>query len=188
MRRLVFNAIFLIVSLVGSAQEDGSENAAKGKYFAGGSFGLSVGRFTFINVSPQAGYRFSNFFSAGLGANLIYTSNKELDAFGNDFRKTVQGIAGLNVFARFYPVQKIVIQLQPEANYIFGNVRYYQPPAAGRYKLDAEIIPSMLIGGGIVMPTSNGSLLTTVMIDLLQHSRSPYGNRPVLNVGYNFNF
>lgn len=180
---------FCCVALTCFSQDGDSESSSNDdRFFGGGNFGLSIGRFTLINVSPQIGYRFTEFFAAGAGLNLIYTSNKERDVYGNDYRKTVQGVTGFNVFARAFPARQFLVQVQPELNYIFGNVRYYQPPAAGKYKLDAEIVPSLLAGGGIVVPTGNGSLITTIMYDLLQRTNSPYGSRPVVNVGYNFNF
>jgi hypothetical protein len=168
--------------------QDASEGPAKDKFFAGGNFGLSLGRYTLISLNPQVGYRFNRFLSAGVGLNLVYASQKERDPFTRqDIQKTVQGITGLNTFVRFYPTQRFLIQLQPEGNYIFGKQIYYQP-VKQTYKLDAEIIPSILVGGGLVTPTERGAMLFTVMYDVLQNAASPYGNRPIVNFGYNFNF
>jgi hypothetical protein len=77
--------------------------------------------------------------------------------------------------------------VQPEANYIFGNIKYYQPTEQ-TYQMNAEIIPSFLIGGGYAIPSQRGAFITTVMYDVLQREGSPYGNRPIVNFGYNFNF
>jgi hypothetical protein len=99
----------------------------------------------------------------------------------------VQGITGLNTFVRFYPTQRFLIQVQPEANYIFGKEIFYQP-VKQTYTLNAEIVPSLLIGGGLVTPTDKGAMLFTVMYDVIQDVNSPYGKRPIVNVGYNFNF
>ena len=174
--------VFCSLATFAQAEEEG---AKRDRFFAGGNFGLSLGRYTLISLNPQVGYRFNRFLSAGLGMNLVYASQKE-KYNGADYSKTTQGITGLNTFVRFYPVQRFLVQLQPEANYIFGNVKYYNPP--GKYKLDAEIIPSFLVGGGLVTPTQRGAMLFTVMYDVLQNPNSPYGNRPIVNVGYNVNF
>lgn len=176
--------LFYACSFALFAQDDESKPS---RFFAGGNFGLSVGSYTLINLSPQIGYRFNKFLSSGLGINFQYASLKEKDWAGRDYRKVVQGISGLNVFARFYPIQKFIIQLQPEGNYIFGKQIFYQPTKE-TYKLDAEIVPSLLAGGGLVTPTQKGAFLFTVMYDLLQKPNSPYGNQPIVNVGYNFNF
>ena len=181
--------VFLLCASVFS-QDNGAKSD---KFFAGGGLGLSLGRYTLINVNPQVGYRFNRFLGAGLGANLVYASQKETYN-GTDYSKTTQGIIGLNTFLRFYPIQRFLVQVQPEGNYIFGSSKYYfdqyyrplNPPA--KFKLDAEIVPSVLIGGGLATPTQRGAMLFTVMYDVIQNPNSPYGNRPVVNVGYNFNF
>ena len=187
MKKFVLAVIVMLCTTVLSAQdEEGPKGFNKDKLFAGGGFGLSFGNYTLITLSPQMGYRFNRYLSSGLGINLQYASQKEKNAYG-DYSKVTQGIIGLNLFTRFYPVQRFLIQLQPEGNYIFGNVRYYQPPE-GKYKLDAQIVPSVLVGGGIAMPTQKGAFLTTIMYDVLQNPDSPYGNRPIVNVTYNFKF
>lgn len=181
-------ALLLAVSFSARAQDESEGGAREGKFFAGGNFGLAIGRFTLISLNPQAGYRFNRYLSAGLGMNLVYTSQKERNPLTRqDYRKVVQGITGLNTFVRFYPTDRFLVQVQPEANYIFGKQIFYQP-VKETYKLDAEIIPSLLVGGGLVTPTGNGAMLFTVMYDVLQDPSSPYGNRPIVNVGYNFNF
>jgi hypothetical protein len=154
--------------------------------FVGGNFGLSIGSYTLINLSPQVGYRFNKTLAAGVGVNLLYMSQKEEDLYGNDYRKVVQGITGLNVFGRVYPIQNIMIQVQPEVNYIFGKQIFYQP-VKETYKLDAEIVPSLLAGGGFVMPSEAGALIISLMYDVLQKANSPYGSKPIVNVGYNIN-
>ncbi|HVF80594.1 MAG TPA: hypothetical protein VM884_01600 [Flavisolibacter sp.] len=183
---VVFVAVVVCCTAAFAQEEEGSQGFNKDKLFAGGSFGLSFGSYTLISLSPQIGYRFNKYLSSGVGFNLIYASQKGRDSYGNNY-KTTQGVTGLNLFARFYPTQKFLIQIQPEANYIFGNVKYYQPPPEVKYKLDAEIVPSFLAGGGLVVPTGNGALITTIMYDVLQKPTSPYGNKPIVNVGYNFN-
>lgn len=183
---------FLAMLLAGGfsvqAQDRGDADAKPSRFFAGGNFGLSLGRYTLVSVNPQVGYRFNRYLGAGMGLNMVYASHKERDPITRqDYRKVVQGITGLNTFVRFYPTQGFIVQVQPEANYIFGKQIFYQP-VKETYKLDAEIIPSLLVGGGLVTPTGNGAMLFTVMYDVLQNPASPYGRRPVVNVGYNFNF
>ncbi|HEX8313580.1 MAG TPA: hypothetical protein VF609_01225 [Flavisolibacter sp.] len=188
MKKIVFLvALVFSCSFLFAQDEESAESSQPSKFFAGGNFGLAFGRYTMINLSPQIGYRFNRFLASGIGFNLVYASQKDRDIYGNDYSKTTQWITGLNMFARFYPTQKLLIQVQPEANYIFGNIKYYQPTET-KYKLDAEIIPSLLVGGGLVMPSDRGAFITTVMFDVLQRPNSPYGNRPIINVGYNFNF
>src|ERR1044072_1328485 len=77
----------------------------KSKLFFGGSFGLSFGDQTLINVSPQIGYRFTPMFAAGAGINFIYSSIKSYYSNGDIYSRQNLGYAGLNVFGRVYPIQ-----------------------------------------------------------------------------------
>ena len=126
-----------------------------------------------------------------MGLNLLYVSSKETawSSANNAYYqyKQVQGITGLNLFGRIYPVQNFMIQLQPELNYTFGYRKFLDGRDPQRTSQDAEIVPSLLAGGGLVMPGPSGAFMITVMYDLMQSSRSPYGSKPVVNVGYNFN-
>lgn len=187
MKKWGVTILAFLISLSAIAQDAEEGEGGNSKFFGGGNFGLSFGRYTLISLNPQVGYRFNRFLGAGLGLNLVYASQKQKDVYGNNYYKMVQGITGLNTFVRFYPTQRFMIQVQPEANYIFGKEIYYQP-VKETYKLDTEIIPSLLIGGGMVTPTGRGAAMFTVMYDVLQKPGSPYGNRPIVNVGYNFSF
>lgn len=181
--------LMMFCSLAALAQSDPDvEVEAKGfqkdKLFVGGNIGLTFGNFTFINVSPQVGYRFNKTFAAGLGINGIYTS-QTFFLNGQEDYKISQGIIGLNVFGRVYPANFLFLQVQPEANYRFGKIKYYGSNPS-ETKLDALIVPSLLLGGGVVIPSGGGSLIISMSYDALNKPNSPYGNRPIYNVGYNF--
>lgn len=187
MKKLILlAAVVCCCNLCFAQDEEDTGGFQKSKLFAGGNLGLSFSRYTFVNISPQIGYRFNRFVAAGLGVNLIYSSQKDQDVYGNDLSKSSQWITGLNLFGRFYPTQNILLQVQPEANYRFGKIKFYQP-FEETYKLNAEIIPSFLVGGGYVVPSDRGAFVATVMFDVLQRDGSPYGNRPIVNFGYNIN-
>jgi hypothetical protein len=186
-KRIALIVVVVFSSLVVFGQDTlRHRGLRKENFFVGGNFGMTFGQYTLINVSPQLGYRFNKFVAAGLGLNLLYVSDKEKDLYGNDYRKVVQGVTGLNLFGRVYPLQYMMLQVQPEANYIFGKQIFYQPTRQS-YSLDASIVPSLLVGGGFVMPSDRASLIISLMYDVLQDVNSPYGNKPVVNVGYNFN-
>lgn len=174
------------------AQDEKEENNEKQKgfqkekLFVGGNFGLTFGSYTLINVSPQIGYHFTDFFAAGMGINLQYVSWKN-EYLGGDYEKISQGVTGLNIFGRIYPIKNFMIQAQPEVNYIFGRRKNYQASTQTTYKdnIDAAIVPSLLLGGGLVIPSGRGAFITSVFYDVLQDASSPYGNRPIVNFTYN---
>lgn len=186
MKRIVVLLGFIFCSSVLFAQEEETEEKkgfSRDKLFVGGNFGLSFGDYTLINVSPQLGYRFNKYLAAGVGVNGQYVSIKERDFSGNPFRRVSQGVVGLNVFGRVYPINNIMVQLQPELNYIFGNQRFYNPRQD--FKIDAEIVPSLLAGGGVVLPSGNSAFIISVFYDVLQRENAPYGTQPFINFGYN---
>jgi hypothetical protein len=189
-KTILFVALSAITMFAFAQDEEPDEKKEKGfqkeKLFVGGNFGLTFGNYTLINVSPQIGYRFTNFFAAGVGINLQYVSWK--DEYSNgDNSKTSQTVTGLNIFGRIYPIKNFMIQVQPEENYLFGKQKYYQASTQTTFKnnTDAKIVPSLLLGGGLVIPSGRGAFITSVFYDVLQKDNSPYGNRPIVNFTYN---
>lgn len=182
----------LFASTVLWAQQEESEEPKRGfqkdKLFLGGNFGLTFGDYTLINVSPQLGYRFTDFVAAGVGINGQYISIKDRYINGDLYSKSSRGVVGLNVFGRVYPIQNIMLQVQPEANYVFGKDKWYDSDPPQVYKSDAVIVPSLLVGAGGVIPSGRSALIISIFYDVLQNDNSPYGRRPIYNFGYNFGF
>ena len=191
LRTAMFTIAFCTSTLLAFAQDEGEEKGEdekgfqKEKLFVGGNFGLTFGDYTLISISPQIGYRFTDFVSAGVGLNLQYIQVKEKYTNGELYRKSTQGVTGLSVFGRLYPIRQFMIQVQPEMNYIFGNETYYDTNPEQEYKLDAQIVPSLLVGGGLVIPSGRGAFITSVLYDVLQDANSPYGKRAIVNFTFN---
>lgn len=187
MKKGILVFALLGITIISFAQEKEEKDKEKGFHkenlFVGGNFGLSFGNYTLINISPQLGYRFSELFAAGIGINLQYVSVKDKDWNGDIIYKNSRGVTGLNVFGRLYPIKNIMLQIQPEANYIFGKEIYYNPRLENT--LDARIVPSFLAGGGLVLPSGRGAFIASVFYDVLQNDNSPYGNRLIVNFTYN---
>ena len=191
-KKFVFVLLAILVSIqVAVAQRAEEETPEpkgfdKSKLFVGGNFGLSFGDYTFINISPQLGYRFNTYLAAGAGLNFQYSSIKYRDTYGNSAYRAAYGVTGLNVFGRVYPIQYLLLQVQPEMNYTWGKYKYFngQPDE----KVDGKFVPSLLLGGGAVIPTGPGALVLMVQFDVLNNPRSPYGTRPIYNFGYNVGF
>ncbi len=128
----------LFGTLAVQAQREPEEEAPvekgfqKENLFFGGNFGLSFGDYTLVNVSPQVGYRFNRYLAAGAGVNFLYSSYKRRYNVGADYKENY-GNAGLNIFGRVYPIEYLLLQLQPEANYVWGKIKY---PDGTQAKLD----------------------------------------------------
>ena len=130
--------------------EEGNEKSGSGfdksRLFFGGNFGMSFGNQTFINISPQVGYQFSQFFSAGAGVNFISSSFTFRDVNGNKLYKDSYSFAGLNIFGRVFPIPFLFAQVQPEYNYSWGKTKFYngQP----EIKQDGAFVPVLLMVPG----------------------------------------
>lgn len=187
MKKVVsFAVLFCLLSTVLFAQdnEDGEEPTKgfdRSKLFGGGNFGLGFGSSnTFINISPQLGYRFTDHVAAGAGVNFIYN---KVNFGGIEDR---QGYAGLNVFGRLYPLKYIILHAQPELNYSWGK---FTDASNQTFKFPGKFIPSMLVGGGANIPTGgNGAFTIMYLYDLVDDARSPYSTNPFISFGFNFGF
>jgi hypothetical protein len=174
----------LAASTFAQDEEEEKKGFDKNKLFFGGTFGASFGSYTFVNVSPQVGYRFNKFFAAGTGINFIYSSAK-YDYYTPPY-KDEYGVVGLNIFGRVYPVQFLVIQAQPELNYTWGKIKFYDGSIPDQ-KLDPKFVPSLLVGGGVAIPMGGkGAMTIMYQYDVVQDPRSPYGTGAFLSIGFNF--
>ena len=156
----------------------------KSRLFFGGTFGLSFGDYTLVNVSPQVGYHFSKYFAAGTGINFIYSSFKTRYINGAEAYREDYGNVGLNVFGRLYPIQFLLLQVQPEMNYNWGKIKYTDGEPT--VDLKGKFIPSVLAGIGGAIPAGRGAMIAMLQYDLVQDPRSPYGNKVFFTFGYNF--
>ena len=175
--------MLVVVSLDAQAQETGEQKKGldPSRLFFGGNFGATFGNFTFINVSPQVGYRVSPIFSAGTGINFIYQSNK-ID-YGVYEEKSEYAYVGLNVFGRVNPFRFVLLNVQPELNYVWGKVTGFNYEA----KQPGQFVPSVLLGGGVTIPAGQRSALVAMLqYDVVQNKLSPYGNRAFFTFGFNF--
>lgn len=188
MKKYLLTACLLaLFTVVAVAQDEQEEPERKGfdrdKLFFGGNFGLGFGNVsTLVNVSPQVGYRFNRYVAAGAGINFIYSSYKYQFAG----YKEQYGVTGLNIFGRFYPIEYVFVQAQPEANYTW--LKYKFDNGEPDYKFPNKIVPSLLGGIGAAIPAGRGAFIVMAQYDLLQQERSPYGNRAFFNFGYNIGF
>jgi hypothetical protein len=182
-------ALCSVVAVAQDGEEEGTKSGGfdKSKLFFGGNFGLAFGNYsTLVNVSPQIGYRFNRYLAAGAGINFLYSSYKYDFGDVNQNYKEQYGVTGLNVFGRFYPIEYIFVQVQPEANYTWLKYHFYN--GEPDEKLPNKIVPSLLGGIGAAIPAGRGAFIITANYDLLQNERSPYGDRAFFNFGYNVGF
>ena len=178
--------LFIVFSVFAQSQEGNDRQGGfdKSRLFFGGNFGLSFGNQTFINITPQVGYQFNQYFSAGGGVNFISSSFTIRDYNGNKLYKDSYGYTGLNIFGRVFPIPFLFAQVQPEYNYSWGKTKFYngQP----EIKLDGAFVPVLLVGAGAAIPAGRGRLIAMLQYDVIGDVRSPYGRNMFFTFGYNF--
>ncbi len=157
----------------------------KSRLFFGGSFGLSFGDYTLINISPQVGYRLSRYFATGVGINGQYSEFKY--RYGDEiYQRQKYGVVGLNIFGRVYPIPQLFAQVQPEMNYVWSEVKNYSPDVSIK---ENQFVPTILIGGGGAIPMGqSAAFIIMIQYDVLQQRLSPYGPRPFYSVGFTAGF
>jgi len=175
--------LFISIGLQAQEKQQKTGGLDPSRLFFGGNFGANFGNFTFINVSPQVGYRVTPRFAAGGGVNFIYQSNKV--NYGSYQQKSNYGYAGLNAFGRLNPVRLLLLNVQPEVNYIWGKTT--QTPGGLESRQEGKFVPSLLVGGGVAIPAGQrSSLVAMLQYDLAQNNLSPYGRSAFLTFGFNF--
>lgn len=145
----------------------------------GGSLGMQFGDYTTVNVAPQVGYNFNKYINTGVG--LAYTYYKDDYYYGLDKYKSTRSYFGINVYARFYPTDFLVMMVQPEGSRMWDTVKTDRTEE--KYS-ENKFVPSVLVGGGLRF----GPVTAMVKYDVVQDDNSPYGNNIFYSVGYTFGF
>ena len=186
MKYLLF-LVAISISLSGFSQfieDDNStqtEQKAEPKFtdhlFFGGNLGITLGSYTYINISPIVGYRIQANFSAGVGIIYEYFNDKRVQGY-----EYTTSIYGGKIFTQYVLLDKII--LYGENNIISLEKRYFDVtnnfPNDGRYIIDVP-----WIGGGLYQKMGNGGAYILFLFNLNQNRNSPY-NPYEFRVGFNF--
>lgn len=149
----------------------------KSKLVFGGGMGLQFGDYTVVNISPQVGYAFSKYITAGAG--LGYTYYKDKYYIGYTKYNDKSSYVSFNLYGDLYPIQYIVFSVQPEIS------RMWQSLDTPSGKNDNnEFVPAFLVGGGIRF----SGMTARILYDIVQDDNSPYGDGIFYSVGYTFSF
>lgn len=144
------------------------------KLSIGGNFSLQFGDYTVIGISPQVGYDFSKYLTAGAGLGYTYYKDKFNSGKWNS------SYLSFDLFGRFYPIEYIVLGVQPEISRMWQNIKYND----GTKYSENKFVPSFLIGGGLRL----GGMVAMIQYDVVQDKNSPYGDNLFYSIGYTFRF
>lgn len=191
MRKLLTVAAFFFISFSSlqaqvyfeeEPQEEDSVSFMDRVYF-GGNFSFNLGTdFTYIDVSPLAGYMITSDFSAGLGATYLYLSRKYIVLPSRDEFKVSSSVYGGRTFLRHNIFETYFAHMEFEAL----NVEFAPDPYSET--TNREWVPGLFIGGGAFQPIfGKGGINITVLYNLLHDDlRSPYGSALVIRGGITF--
>ncbi|WP_163266229.1 hypothetical protein [Dysgonomonas sp. 216] len=152
----------------------------KSKLTFGGQLGAHFGDYTLINIAPQVGYNFSQYFNAGLG--FTYTHWNEKYYLNSEKYKEINNFFGFNVYGRFYPISNIVLMVQPEINRVWQKIKDDNRDTT--IEKDETFVPACVVGAGLRL----GPISAMLQYDVVQHDKTPYGRNIFYSMGYTFNF
>lgn len=174
MKKLLFG-LFLLSSSLAMTQAQGFDRS---KMIVGGSFGMQFGDYTLVSVAPQVGYQLSPYFTAGAGVSYTYFKR---DYWATQGSKNTyhSSYFGMSVFGRVYPVQYLVLSVQPEASRMWRSTGILSNKVR-----ETKFVPSVLIGAGVRF----GPVTAMIQYDVVQDKDSPYSDNLFYSVGYTFSF
>lgn len=219
--------VFLFLLLFGlqaSAQETYNSSGKKGKpvyrenarkkgfdpqrlIFGGGlGFGMGYGIINF-GISPVAGYRLTDRFSAGIGLGYNYYRDKygynsyNLHSAAQKTFPLTQHIVSGSVWGRYLIIPNLFLQAEGELNnwdyYEFDGPTQFDKDGWAVYPKNRITVPSVLLGAGFRQPLGDfASIYVLLMYDVLQFSTldehsnklSPYADRLEYRIGFNIGF
>ena len=152
----------------------------------GGDIGLSVGTYTYINVSPAVGYRITDRLIVGLGPIYIYENyknyNLESSMYGVKVITSFTVLRGTDINPNFQ-IGNLVLHLENEVLNVkpLGMDLYGQIVYGNRQWID-----NFLVGGGLSQSISSRFNVSVLILwDVTNNAYSPYSN-PIFSIGFGF--
>ena len=191
--KMRFCILFFCVALVFPASAQTSFSF-RDRLFFGGNFGLMIGTYTDIEVSPHIGYYITSRWAAGIGVIYEYYNYRDhwFDPLTGQSERFETHIWGGRLFTNYVIVNNVNDWIPLGLNFrIFAHVeyealsykkRFFDYDATGR-----ELQHNFLVGGGLRFPTGKRSSMNlTILWNLNSHLNDIYGGKPVIRIGYNF--
>lgn len=169
----------LLLPFIANAQEQPTKSFWDRIYF-GGNLGLGFGtNSTYVDVSPQVGYKITDRFSAGVGVTYIYYKEK-FTAYGMTY-KYETSIYGGDIFSRYFFTESLFGHVETGALNLDVPEQLTHYPYTVTY--GREWVPNLLVGGGFRSGGEKVSFMIMLLYDLIDDPNSPYQN-PILRIGF----
>lgn len=163
------------------------------RLFFGGSFGLTIGTYTDIKLSPHVGYYITSRWAAGIGMTYEYYNNKyHFVDMNRNYERYETHIWGGRLFTNYVIVNNVNDWIPIGLTFrIFAHVEYealsYEKRFFDYFDTGRKLQNSILVGGGFRFPMGKRSSMNlTILWNLNSNLNDVYGNSPVIRMGYNF--
>jgi len=191
MKRSLFILVFC--SMFAFAATAQTNYSFRDRLFFGGSFGLSIGSYTDIEISPHVGYYITPRWAAGVGITYEYYNNRYhfVDGYGR-YERYETNIWGGRLFTNYVIVNNVNDWIPLGLNFrIFAHVEYealsYEKGFFSYLESGRELQHSVLVGGGLRFPSGKRSSMNlTILWNLNSTINDIYGGGPVIRFGFNF--
>ena len=175
------NVIFVLVIVIAYANLN-AQNEPKAEFkepwtkriFVGGNLGLQFGSITLVDISPLAGYWFTDNLAGGIGFTYQYYKDKRyIHEYSTD-------IYGFRVFGRYYFFDNFF----GHAEYELLNYKAYSM-IEGFSRIN---VSNVLLGGGYRQWVTDKSFMTIVILWNVNESIYSLYQNPIIRVGINVGF
>jgi hypothetical protein len=170
------------------------QGSFRDRLFFGGSFGLVVGDYTDIAVSPHAGYYLTNRWAVGVGFTYEYYNNRYhfIDMTSYRAERFESHIFGGRIFTNYVIVHDVNEWIPLGLSFrIFAHVEYealsYEKRFFDYFGNGRKLLNSFLVGGGLRFPTGRRSSMNLSLLwNLNSELYDIYGSKPIIRISYNF--
>lgn len=186
--RIIVLALCTLFVVPASAQNNFS---FRDRLFFGGSFGVTAGDYTDIELSPIAGYYVTPRWAVGVGITYEYYNNKYHWFDGRAHERYETHIWGGRLFSNYVIVNNVNDWIPLGLNFrIFAHVEYealsYEKGFFEYHATGRELQNSFLVGGGLRFPMgARSSMNLTVLWNLNSNRYDFYGSGPIIRFGFN---
>jgi hypothetical protein len=151
--------------------------------FTGGSLAMSFGTFTYVDVSPLLGYRFTPKFSVGTGFTYIYFKDNRapITNSSTNYGSNSSSIYGGRLFSRYL----IFESLFAHAEYEVLNREVYNE--LFRKNLRVNVV-ALYLGGGYQQRIGMNSFMNLMVLWNVNETRYSLYPNPIIRAGFNIGF
>ncbi len=185
----------LPLSLYAQQSSVSSSSFNPDKIIYGGSLGFGFSRsFWSLNVSPQIGYKLTDKFHVGAGVGYSYAKRDSdysvytiVEGGGNEWLEEYKWVdvannykessASFNLFANYYPWQKLILSLKPEIMHTWYRANLHNVKFS-----ENKFVPIVIVGAGFHLKP----FILQLNYELIQDEYSPYSDNVFLSVGVMF--